>query len=271
ADSVVGTNSELNQLTDRGLVGALIEPFFASLPDDRRRHMVDVGACYGSMSQPFLERGWTADLFEPDPEARAILTRNFGCRNGQCRIHAKAVSNSAESEVVFHKSRVNGCSGLSDSPFAPTAAVIKVPCTTLAKFYVESGIAAVDFLKIDAEGFDFDILEAHEFGALQPRLILVEYGTHFPRQTLEATAALIGRMAARGYAALVFNYTADGDFKKSEWHYRLTEIFVDTSVPDLGREAFGNILFYRQDDTDFMLALYALLESCSRNTHPGTR
>jgi FkbM family methyltransferase len=265
ADSVVGTNFELNQLTDIGLVTALIEPFFRSLPGNHR-HLVDVGACYGSMAQPLLERGWTADLFEPDPDARAILKRNLGGRARQCRIHAVAVNNTTDTEVVFHKSRTNGCSGLGDSPFAPTSATMKVPCTSLARCYVELGITAVDFLKIDAEGFDFDVLESHDFHALQPRLILIEYGTFFARQTLDVINAAIARMATHGYGAVVFNYTADGDFKKGEWSYRLTEMLVDTRVPNFGREAFGNILFYRHDDTHFALTLYALLETCSRPT-----
>jgi FkbM family methyltransferase len=266
ADTVAGQNFELNGLTDIGIVTALIEPFFQALPQSAPRHMIDVGACYGAMSLPLLERGWTADLFEPDPDARAVLMRNTANCGTRCRVHATAVSHTSAPEVTFHKSATNGCSGLDASPFAPTQSVIKVPCVSLAKFCAERRIDAIDFLKIDAEGFDFDVLESHDFGILQPRLVLVEYGTHFARQTLEVVNAAIERMTSRGYGAIVFNYTAVGDFKQGEWIYKLTEIFVEAAIPELGRAAFGNILFYRQDDTDFLLTVFALLDSCRRPT-----
>jgi len=264
ARSVVGSNFELNQLTDRGIITALVEPFFRALPGTERRHMVDVGACFGRMAQPLVERGWTADLLEPDPECRAILLRNVSGRSTQCRVHAIAVSNSMAAEVSFHKSSTKGCSGLETSPFAPTASIITVPCTPLAKFYSDQGIRAVDFLQIDTEGFDFDVLESHDFGVLQPRLIMVDFDRRFARQTLDIVNAAIARMAERGYGAIVFSYTEEGAVKEGARARRLTEIFVDARIPELGRPAFGNILFYRQDDKDFLLAMFSLLNSCRR-------
>ena len=73
-------------------------------------------------------------------------------------------------------------------------------------------------------------------------------------------------MKTRGYGAIIFNYKEEGDFKLGQWVYRLTETFVDAAIPDLGRTVFGNILFYRQDDTDFLLTMFALLDSCRRPT-----
>jgi len=266
ADAVVGRNFELNQLTDVGIVTALVEPFFRALPQPAARHMVDVGACHGAMAAPLLERGWSADLFEPDPDAHAVLVQNTAGWRSLCRIHAMAVSNTGAAEATFHKATQHGLSGLGDSPFAPTQSLIKVPCMGLAEFYEKLKIQAVDFLKIDAEGYDFEALESHDFSAIQPRLVLVEYGTHFARQTVGIVNAAIERMAGLGYGAIVFNYTEDGNFKLGQWIYRLTEMFVDAPIPELGRIAFGNILFYREGDVPFLLTLHALLSSCRRPT-----
>ncbi len=262
ADSVAGHNFELNTLTDIGIVKVLIEPFFRAHQGGRPHHMVDVGACYGSMAEPLLAGGWTADLFEPDPDARPVLERNVMQYGPRCRVIASAVSNVSDREVTFHKSRSNGLSGLGDSPFGPTEAIIKVPCVRLADFYDEHGVAFVDFLKIDAEGYDFDVLDSHDFNSRQPRLVLVEYGTHFPRQSLDSINQAITHMAAAGYGSISFNYNDDGNFSKGQWNYRLTNIFIDRPVPDLGRVVFGNILFYRTGDTDFLLTLHALLDVC---------
>ena len=133
----------------------------------------------------------------------------------RCRVHATAVSNAAVAEVSFHKSSTVGLSGLEISPFGATQSVIKVPCTTLTKFCAECGISTVDFLKIDAEGFDFDVLEFPRPRRGGDRLILVEYGTHFPRQTLDIINSAIARMANHGYGAIAFNYVEEGDFKRA--------------------------------------------------------
>ena len=37
---------------------------------------------------------------------------------------------------------------------------------------------------------------------------------------------------------------------------------MDEPIPDLGRSVFGNILFYRSDDIDFMLTMFAFLDTC---------
>ncbi len=265
ARSVVASTFELGQLTDTGIVNVVIDPFFRSLgPTTAPRRLVDIGACVGAMSLPLVRRGWEADLFEPDPDARQALLRNTAPAGARCRVHASAVSNAPIGEMSFHKSTTIGCSGFEASPFSATQTVITVPSTTLAKFCADQGISAIDFLKIDAEGFDFEVLDSHDLDAVATRLILVEYGTHFPRQTLASVNAAIAQMADRGYGAVIFNYVEEGDFRQGDWRYRLTEMFVDEPIPDLGRAMFGNILFYRGDDTDFVLTMFALLDTCRR-------
>lgn len=262
ANAVVVRNIELDTLTDLGIVKSLIEPFFRAHQGERVHHMIDVGACYGAMSEPFLARGWSADVFEPDPSCRAVLERNVLPYGARCRIIPSAVSSISDREIDFHKSVTNGLSGLADSPFGSTDMVIRVPCVRLADFYKEQNVPFVDFLKIDAEGYDFEVLASHDFNSLRPRLVLVEYGTHFPRQSLDCINQTITTMAAMGYGAISFSYDDDGNFKQGIWNYRLIKIIVDQLLPDLGRVMFGNILFYQVEDREFLLALHALLDVC---------
>ncbi len=262
ADKAVAASAALRQIGDIGLVTQLIEPYFASLPEDGPRHVVDVGACYGAMSAPLLERGWTADLFEPDPAANAVLARHVGSWAPRARLHAMAVSDSGSDTVSFHQAAMHGLSGLGNSPFAPTQATLTVPCTALRDFYPRQGVTRVDLLKIDAEGYDFDVLETHDFAALPPRLVLVEYGTHFPRQTTAVVNAAVARMVARGYAAVIFDCRQDGAFERGEWLYHVTRVIIDAPLPAADEPAFGNIVFHRHDDTAFVAALHALFDSC---------
>jgi hypothetical protein len=69
-------------------------------------------------------------------------------------------------------------------------------------------------------------------------------------------------MRAAGYGAIIFNCTDDGNFQKGRWGHRLIDVFVDRDIPSDRTTAFGNILFYRIDDRDFLLTLYSLFESC---------
>lgn len=261
ADAVLPLSLELSALADIGTVQSLVKPYFQRQKSARQHHMVDVGACHGKLAEPLLASGWTADLFEPDPKTRTTLEQFAGKYGSRCRIFGMAVSNSTVREVQFHQAQT-GLSGLGESPFGATESLITVPSTRLDTFYDEHNVKFVDFLKIDAEGFDFDVLASHDFNVMRPSLVMVEYGTHFERESLPVINQAIARMADVGYGSVVFNYFDDGNFSKGKFIYRLTHILIGQPLPDFGRVAFGNILFYRADDVDFLLTLYALLDSC---------
>ena len=262
AARVIGHNVELNALTDLGIVRLLIEPYFHALTIDRPRCMVDVGACHGAMAAPLLARGWHAELLEPDPAARQVLERNLAAHAAQIHVHALAAGSRSAEAVEFHQAAIQGLSGFGESPFGASAAVLTVPCVTLEDFLAQRKITVVDLLKIDAEGYDFDVLESLDFHAVKPELILVEYGMHFARQTLAVVNRAIADMAARGYGALVFGYTDDGNFKHARWVYRLTEISVDRPLVTQDEAAFGNILFYPAGNPRLLVILQTLLDSC---------
>lgn len=272
AAQLVGTHAALDKLGDEWIVRHLALPYLQSLDRGGRAPLlIDVGACYGALSMPFLAVGWSAVLFEPDPDARQVLEANLAPHLDRCRIVPAAVDRSPRDAISFFKNDTAGLSGLSASPYGETGQVIEVPAIRLSDYCREAGLEAVDFLKIDAEGHDFDALEGFDFTALQPSLVMVEFGTQFARQTLADVAAAMQRMRDLGYGALVFSYTDDGAFSTGVWSYRLIGLDVDGAAIDLdiarGRAAsggamFGNILFYRDDDKRLLLMLIELLESC---------
>src|SRR5262249_27029253 len=63
-------SGELGLFTDRDLVTQVIVPY---LRHGGSRRLIDVGACVGAMSLPFLAEGWQGVLFEPDPRCHATL------------------------------------------------------------------------------------------------------------------------------------------------------------------------------------------------------
>lgn len=261
-----GRNFELNSLTDIGLIHSLVVPFFKSCGATKHvPHLIDVGACLGQMAAPLLAQGWTADLFEPDPSSRSKLEMNMARFGSRCRIHGAAITISTENKVRFHQAAVHGLSGLSASPFAGTRAIIDVDSITLAGFLARSSSKIPDFLKIDAEGFDFEVLASNDFDRFRPRLILVEYGTHFPRQDIASVNQALSDMASKGYGSIIFNYDDDGNFANGNWLYRLNDLLIDAELPDQRSRAFGNIIFYLADDLDFLLSVHSVLDQARQS------
>ena len=268
ADRLVGREPELDNLSDEWIARHLALPYLQSLPTDGRTLLlIDVGACFGSMAQPFLESGWRAVMFEPDPDARKVLEQNVVPHAQRATVVAAAVGNEARDKVTFYKNSTAGLSGLSSSPYGSTQQVIEVPAVRLADWCRQAGIGQVDFLKIDAEGHDFEALDGFDFSTLQPALVLVEFGTQFARQTLVDVDAALERMRSRGYGAVAFCYADDGAFARGVWSYRLTGLCTDAKAiarvaAAAGGSAFGNIVFYRAVDTGILRMLIGMLEGC---------
>ena len=125
----------------------------------------------------------------------------------------------------------------------------------LDSFLSALGVTAVDLLKIDTEGNDFDALDSHDFAGLAPALVFVEFSYYFAGQNPRALAHHIARMAARGYAAVIFEYRDDGNFRRNDWTHRLVALHVEDGRLPAAGEAFGNLLFYRSGDTGLLDAL----------------
>lgn len=256
-------------LTDIELARSLIKPYFQWLDDlPAEPRMVDVGACHGHLAVFFLAMGWQTEMFEPDPAALTGLHKFAAAYGARARIFPFAVSDRAAGAVEFHQSLVTGLSGLGVSPYGGDELLIRVRCVRLGDFLNEQGVKHVEFLKIDAEGWDFTALESHDFEGLPPRIVMVEFGAGQGEWSLAEVKQGVVRMAERGYDAVTFEYDDDGKFKQGLWEYRLINIYIDRPFEPSHERSFGNIVFYRQGDRAFPATLIAMLESF-RDTRQG--
>lgn len=251
-------------LTDNEIVRLFALPYLADAAPGG--HALDVGACFGETALPFLEAGWTADLFEPDPACAPAMAELARRHPGRVNHHALLVAESAGDLPFFRTD--TGLSGRSPSAFAATKDVATLPAVRLDGFARARGLPRVDWLKVDCEGFDFDALLSHDFAALPPKLALAEFTTAHPRQDAAAVAAAIAAMAAHGYAALVFCCEDAGNFRRRVWDYWCVAVTNGALVPCEAGHAQGNILFYRADDREFLaravLALAEMLPGADR-------
>jgi FkbM family methyltransferase len=252
------TAEQLRSFTDRDLVLQVVLPY---LRNGGSRRLLDVGACVGAMSRPFLAEGWQTVMFEPDQRCHATLAAIAEAHPGQVRIEQAVVTADRDGSVPFHVAGAPGLSGMSRSPFAADLAVLDVRALALAPYIARNGLFDVDFIKIDAEGHDLAILEGIDFEAVAPRLIMVEFGDVFAGQDRAAIEAALLRMRGRRYRACVVCLRALGDMARHQWQTNLLAIAIDaTPALPVGTSLFGNILFFRDDDCEFLPSVCDWLE-----------
>ncbi|BBX04058.1 FkbM family methyltransferase [Mycolicibacterium moriokaense] len=163
--------------------------------------MLDVGAHQGYSAAPFLAKGWTVHAFEPDPANRGILAARFP--NARVTIDPRAVSEQDGDEVQLFTSDVS--SGISTlSPFhtthTPTTTVRTVRLDTYIR---ERGIANVDFLKVDTEGFDLFVLRTFPWESLHPKAVVCEFEDNKTTRLGHDVHEIARFLERQGYAIVV--------------------------------------------------------------------
>jgi FkbM family methyltransferase len=129
--------------------------------------VVDVGANEGQTARRVLTEfpRATVHCFEPAPETFKLLERNLGAE-ARVRLEQVACGGSVGS-VDFHVTGNHWCSSVlapSDlgkrfyGDWYQTRQVVKVPMTTLDAWMTQRGVSRVDVLKVDAQGYDLEVL-----------------------------------------------------------------------------------------------------------------
>jgi FkbM family methyltransferase len=153
------------------------EAWLADQIAPRAQMVIDVGANVGDWTAMFAQRMTRpghAILFEPNPEATAIL-RNLVLPNRlRVDVQEKAVADMAGTAEFFIEPDAGETSSLVREHSRTQAQVISVPVVTLDEEMAVRGGGEIDMLKIDAEGYDLRVLigargllEARQIGAVQ--------------------------------------------------------------------------------------------------------
>lgn len=176
--------------------------------DAKRRQgtMIDVGAHVGSSLINYAKAGWSIYAFEPDPGNRKTLNSHVaGYENVE--VFDKAVGKEARSNVAFYSSDVStGISGLTafHESHKETA---RIDTTTLNDLIQSRAIEAVDFLKIDVEGHEMDVLAGLDFEKIKPKAIVAEFEDGKTQHHGYSMKDLASYLQDAGYVVFV-----------SEWH-----------------------------------------------------
>jgi FkbM family methyltransferase len=150
----------------------LVREFFG----DEIGYFVEVGAnhpTFGSQTWHLEQAGWKGLLIEPQPDLAAFLVTE---RKAKVFAVACTSPDEAGQSLALH---VDGARSALDkkrmTPGAQAAYTIMVPTRTLNSILVEAEAPApIDFLSIDVEGHEVEVLSGFDFERWQPYLILVE-------------------------------------------------------------------------------------------------
>jgi len=140
-------------------------------------YMVDVGAHHGSSCIPFLKRNWNVLAFEPCSKTRTVLIQNLAKLNlsDSIEIDSRGVSNaSSKSHPIYVSDESSGVTTL--TPFLDSHKVEEnIDLVSLRDYFENKDNFEIDFLKIDAEGHDFDVLKGFPFEKCLPNAVICEF------------------------------------------------------------------------------------------------
>ena len=167
----------------------------------RLKRFVDVGANLGDWTSLVREQAPEAEglLFEPGETALHGLRQRFGGDQGLEIVEAALAAEEGEAEF-FEEPDAGEASSLVPGHAAPGAVARRVRLTTLDRELGDRGIEHVDLLKVDAEGYDFEVMRGavESLRARRFRVIQFEYNRPWARAGATLAGA-IGLLESCGY------------------------------------------------------------------------
>ena len=145
----------------------------------REGTFVEVGANdphEGSQTWLLEQNGWRGALVEP----QAALCEKLRRERKNSQVFQVACSRpDQEGEASLHIAAHDGISTLqpqADSHGIEFVGTERVKITTLDKVLSEAGMGKIDFLSLDVEGYEIEVMRGFNFQKHQPSLILIEDG-----------------------------------------------------------------------------------------------
>ena len=221
----------------------VIEKFFIEYPP-KNKFFVEVGACdgvhYSNVRRLYETYGWTGLCIEPVKRNFEKLAQSYqntsvkcirsavGIEEGELDINVginpdipewqSDVSTFLESETLRWQAE-----------YGMLWEKEKVSIKRLTTILDEESIREIDFISIDTEGFDFDVLKSLDFSRFHPSMIVIEYGKEREK--------IISYLAELGYSLLFDN---SQDLFMVRLNHLFSEICPDLPATKAYTGATGN-------------------------------
>ena len=202
---------------------------------------------------PFVEKGWKIFAFEPDEKNRKTLESRYGDRPN-ITIDHRAVSDRPAENVPFFSSTVSsGISSLASFHSSHEKAGY-VNVTTLGDYCEEQDIDHIDFLLIDAEGYDLFVLRGIDWTNIKPEIILCEFEDRKTKSLGYTFHDLAMFLKDKGYEVLVSEWHPILSYGTAHDWRRLARYPCENLDPD----AWGNLIAFKNSpDWEKLLSIAA--------------
>ena len=155
------------------------------LPQVNPHVVLDVGAHRGDYALEVLKNTQAeVHCFEPQPQLCRQMQHNLAEFGDRVRLIPKGVAarsgklnlycNPESPELASFSAEVNAI------PYVDNSSTIEVEITTLDQYVLEAGLTRVDFIKIDTEGYELEVLQGAErlLREFKPAMIQLEFNLH---------------------------------------------------------------------------------------------
>lgn len=168
---------------------------------------VDVGAHHPqrfSNTFAFYLQGWRGINIDPGQGTKSLFDR---LRPGDINLETAVGEAGPRVYYQFAESALNSCDGhLAQTrqetgfPILHTEEIQAVPLVVILDEHVPPG-HLIDFLTVDVEGMDLEVLQSNDWDTYRPRLVLAE--DHGVRKLEDAAdSAIVAYMLDQGYCAV---------------------------------------------------------------------
>lgn len=190
--------------------------------------VIDAGAHKGEWSQLVLEHtnnNCKLYSFEPVPTFFDQLTDELKDQATCC--NAALGKNETEVSMYYYYEESEGCSSLFERKVLNTIPVkkITVPVVYLDKFCAENNINHIDFLKIDTEGSEWDVLQGAHALITHKKIPIIqfEYGGTYPDAGI-TLKQVYEYLTSNAYA--IFRLSEDGLIHVPSWRPELEDFHL---------------------------------------------
>ena len=172
--------------------------------------VVDCGAhagLYSTLSAAILHNKGTVIAIEPHPTTATLLSRNLHSCNATCAIVVEAALSSSEGTASLYPGGPTKSAYSSMFPIETGVSGFQVRTTTVDSVCEEQRLERIDFLKVDAEGSELQVLEgaSRTIRKQQLPVVMVEFTeANLVRAGLD-TKKLFEEILSRGYVICRFD------------------------------------------------------------------